>query len=107
VDQLTVTAHPSSDRYVVKVSGELDFYSVRTLREHFSDFDWTRCPDVIVDLRGLEFIDAAGLHELIWIERLSRAAGRRASFIPGSPQTQKIFLIASLLDRFEWVEAPE
>jgi anti-sigma B factor antagonist len=92
--------------HIVKLRGELDLGAAPILREHFVSVPWRSVTRVVVDLRGLTFMDSSGLGELIWIDRKCRgASGKRLAFVPGPPIVQRVFELTGVLGSFEWVEA--
>ena len=74
---LTVLIDDRADPVVIKVDGDLDSYSAGRVREAFSDA--TGQPTIIIDIRGVPFLDSAGLGALVGgIRRIREAGGEVA-----------------------------
>ncbi|WP_316685463.1 STAS domain-containing protein [Streptomyces sp. ST1015] len=74
----------SSGRFtVVEVTGEIDLATADLLAEHLDAASRRKTPDVLVDLRRVEFFDCSGLRALCRAEERARrrpaAAGRRGA----------------------------
>lgn len=104
---LQIRATRSENRYLLSLEGELDLLAVDVLRGHFETLAWANFPRLVVDLRGLTFIDSTGLGEVVWILRKARAAGKKLEMIPGPSSVQRVFGLAGILDMFEWIEPPD
>ena len=61
---------------------------------------------MVVDLRGLGFMDSSGLRALaVAAQRLQRA-GRRFVLVPGAAQVMRVFDITRMRERLEFVADP-
>ena len=84
------------DVAIVKPHGELDLATVETLRGALDGIEDAR--RLVLDLRGLTFIDSTGLHVLVALdERAQRDGFQLAIVAPAAPADQAIQL--SGLDR--------
>ena len=92
------------DEVVVAPAGELDLASAalleRELRELPGDVE-----RVVVDLRGVEFIDSTGLRLLLSVRNDAKRARRRLNVVPGPPRVQRIFELTATRGLFDWAEA--
>jgi anti-sigma B factor antagonist len=82
---------------VVAVFGELDIASSAALetelergRDH---------KQLIVDLRGVDFIDSTGIGVLIRAHQRAEASGRRFAVVRGGGQVQRVLSLTGLADR--------
>jgi anti-sigma B factor antagonist len=87
----------------VALHGELDF-------EHAYTFDAQLCaveaehPDrVVLDLRGLTFLDSCGLSRLLAARRRARRARHRLVLVRGSAAVQRLFALTAVDEAFEIV----
>jgi anti-sigma B factor antagonist len=87
---------------VLMVHGELDIATSPLLDEALTRARDTDATSIVVDLRGLSFIDSTGLHVLV---RHARAEGGRARvrLTKGSPQTQRLFQLSGVLEQLPFV----
>ncbi len=62
---------------------------------------------VVLDLRGLEFMDSSGLRLVVLVDMKAREAGRRFSLVRGDDTVHRVFEITRMSDRLEFVDSPE
>jgi anti-sigma B factor antagonist len=79
----------------IAAAGELD----RTLEEVERDGP----AHLVLDLRGLSFLDSTGLRSLIAADARGREQGRRVTIIKGPAVVQRVFEITGLEGRLEIV----
>jgi anti-anti-sigma factor len=79
---------------VVTVSGELDVASSQTLEQEFSKLQGTAT--VVVDLRGLTFIDSTGLGVLVRAHQLAKEQNRRFGLVRGNGQVDRLLNLTGL-----------
>ena len=91
----------------LSVRGELDLVSASGLREAVAALDGTPMRHLVVDLRALEFVDAAGLHALAGIDAAARRNGHNASFVRAAPLVHRTFEIVGLADHLVFVDDPD
>jgi anti-sigma B factor antagonist len=63
------------------------------------------CERVVLDLRGVTFMDSSGLHLVVDADAAARSAGWELLLIAGPPPVQRVFEITGLLDRLSFVDA--
>jgi anti-anti-sigma factor len=80
---------------VLALSGELDLAGAPELSAALTDA-MEAGRDLVVDLRGLEFIDSSGLGVLVRFNNAASAAGYRYSLIAGPPQVHRAFVLSGL-----------
>jgi anti-sigma B factor antagonist len=62
---------------------------------------------IVLDLRGLEFMDSTGLHALLRIANSSHDSGRRFALIRGPDQVHRLFELTGLAETLTIVDSPE
>lgn len=92
---------------VLVTSGELDLASSEQLEAAVTEAIAARSRHVIVDLRGLEFIDSVGLSVLIKADRRVRETGGRFGLVRGSGQVQRLLGLTGLASRVPLADTPE
>ena len=89
----------------VAVTGELDILTVpqpdRALRDAQGD-----AGSVLLDLRGLDFIDSSGAHLLLAADRRICAAGGRLVVVRGSEEVDWFFRLIGLDRELDLVSRP-
>ncbi|MGY6026672.1 STAS domain-containing protein [Streptomyces spinosirectus] len=84
---------------VVEVVGEIDLATAEFILEHLDAATGRPCPDVLVDLRGVEFIDCSGLRVLCRGETRAREHGGRLRLVSDGPHVLRLLRGAGLLKR--------
>ncbi|MEU6739156.1 STAS domain-containing protein [Streptosporangium sandarakinum] len=90
---------------VVDVGNRLDVGTVAEVRPRLHEAVDTGQGDLIVDLSGLEMIDATGLGVLVGTHRRAAAAGRRLILRRVPPRVMRV-LAVTRLNRVLTVELP-
>ena len=92
---------------VVQAAGELDLAQADSFSQELARAE-ENAPDVlVVDLRGITFMDSTGLRLLLAAMRRAEAAGRRFVVVRGQEQVRDLFRVARLDDVFELVDEPD
>jgi anti-sigma B factor antagonist len=92
---------------VVAVSGELDLASSPALEEELDRVVASQTPLVVIDLRGLEFMDSTGLSVLIRAHQRAEESGQRFALVRGSQQVQRLLSLTGVAERLTLVDTPE
>ncbi|MEA2479209.1 MAG: anti-sigma factor antagonist [Thermoleophilaceae bacterium] len=99
-----VTSEDRGSAVHMRLSGELDISSATKVEDELARVEPGR-PDVIVlDLRGLDFMDSTGLRLLIAADARAREEGRRLTIVKGPEPVQRVFRITRLEERLELVD---
>jgi anti-sigma B factor antagonist len=93
---------------VVAPTGELDLSGAAILEDELERLAAEpELATVVLDLRGLEFMDSSGLRLVVMADMRAREAGRRFALIRGGDTVHRVFDITRMSERLEFVEAPE
>ena len=85
---------------VVEVLGEIDIATADLLAEHLDVATAAQRPDVLVDLRLVEFFDCSGLRVLCRAEARAAGQGGRLRVVCDVPRILRLLRAAGLLGRF-------
>lgn len=97
-----------SDRAItVTLSGELDLLSAPALERALEGLPESDAELIVVDLRGLEFMDSTGLHLLVQAQHKAHGSGRRFALIKGPEQVQRLFDLTGVAENLTIVDSPE
>jgi anti-sigma B factor antagonist len=80
----------------IAVTGELDLATAPLIGDTFHRINSAHPLHVHLDLRGVNFCDAAGLSTFLAADRLMRATGGRLTLIQPSPQIRRLLTITKL-----------
>jgi anti-anti-sigma factor len=97
----------NADRAWVSVGGELDVYAAPRLRSEL-DVVESESPELLVlDLRGLTFIDSSGLAVVLAAHQRAQQGGRRLAVLSaGSDAVESLFRTIRARDHLDVVEDP-
>jgi anti-anti-sigma factor len=90
----------------LKLTGELDLASAEQLRGSLQVAEAARPEVLVIDLRGLSFMDSTGLRELTEAVRRGRQAGRRVVLVKGSKPVDSVLAMTRADAVMETVEDP-
>ncbi len=89
---------------IVSAFGELDMVTVDELDAALRQALNGGC-HLVLDLRGLTFMDSQGLHLIIGWSSLAEKCGVAFKIIQGGPAVRRLFEIVGLLDRLPFVDS--
>jgi len=102
---LDLSHHLRDGRNWLVLVGELDFGSAPQLVAALNAAQRDGRP-IVVDLRGLRFIDSSGLRALLHASRAGLRTGLPLQLIAGSPTVMRVFDLTGTAVHFEWAEVP-
>jgi anti-anti-sigma factor len=94
VPTFAVTTHREGGQLVVVATGELDIATAGAVQDAAAQ----REPDegLVLDLRGLSFLDTSGIQVVIEANRAARDEGFALRILRAAPQVHRVFEIAGL-----------
>jgi anti-sigma B factor antagonist len=93
-------------RVRIAPAGELDMASTPQLEQAFHALRRDGATHLIIDLRGVTFIDSNGLRLALDLDVAARDDGLRLELLPGPPEVQRIFELTGTLDQLPFI-APD
>jgi len=89
----------------VRPTGELDLSGAAVLEAELERLaQEADLATVVLDLRGLEFMDSSGLRLVVVADMRARDAGRRFALIRGDETVHRVFEITRMSDRLDFVD---
>ncbi|MFE9643028.1 STAS domain-containing protein [Streptomyces sp. NPDC006365] len=85
---------------VVVVRGEIDMAATDDLTEHLDAATSRPVPQVLVDLRFVDFLDCSGLRALCRAERRAKERGGSLRLVSDQPRIHRLLRVSGLLSRF-------
>ena len=89
-------------RTIMRLSGDLDIVSADKCVERFDAIRRDRGGDMVVDLRGLTFLDSMGLSALLTAHSVGAESGSSVLFIRGNRTVHRVFQITDTDTRLSW-----
>jgi anti-anti-sigma factor len=90
---------PERDRVRIVPVGEVDLATTPRLAEAIDDLRGSGFDHVVLDLRGVTFIDSTGLRLILELHGVAGTDSLTFELIPGPPAVQRIFEATGTLDR--------
>jgi anti-sigma B factor antagonist len=94
----SVRVEPAREVVWVKPIGELDLASCPELQQRVAELVAVGFEDLIIDLRGLSFLDVTGLCLLLELAGRARAERWRLALVQGDDRIRRIFALTGTLD---------
>ena len=93
---------------IVAPTGELDLSGAAVLEPELDRLAAdAELAGIVLDLRGLEFMDSSGLRLVVLADMQAREAGRRFSLIRGDETVHRVFEITRMSERLDFVDETE
>ncbi len=93
---------------VIAPTGDLDLSGAAILQ---AELDRLAADDdlggLVLDMRGLEFMDSSGLRLVVLADMQARDVGRRFAIVRGDETVHRVFEITRMSDRLDFVDSPE
>jgi anti-sigma B factor antagonist len=98
--QLELDRREDPDGVVVTIHGELDLATMSELEWALHEIEATNPRRILLDLRGLDFMDGSGLSVMMSAARSAAASGHLLVLRRGPHQVQRLFDLTGLSDHF-------
>jgi anti-sigma B factor antagonist len=102
---LDLTTDTDGDTVRIVLSGELDISTAPRVEEELQKLEEGRPATIVLDLRGLEFMDSTGLRVIVSADGRAREEGRTLRLVRGPEAVQRIFRVTRLDERLEIADA--
>jgi anti-sigma B factor antagonist len=91
---------------IIALAGELDLAGAVVLERELERLEPDAVDAVVLDLRGLDFMDSSGLRVIAVQTQRAQDAGRRFALVPGAAQVMRVFDITRMRERLDFVDDP-
>jgi anti-sigma B factor antagonist len=91
--------HSVGERVVVEVTGEIDVASAPALRDRLLALLNRGAPDLVIDLRGVTFIDSTGVGSLLRVYHRQSLLGGALHFVADQSAVLRVFELMALTRR--------
>jgi anti-sigma B factor antagonist len=92
---------------LVSLNGDLDLSTAKRAEQAIEEAEQASPPMLVIDLRGLSFMDSTGLRVVVSADKRATKANRRLVIIQGPAAVRRVFEITRLDERLEIVDTPE
>jgi anti-sigma B factor antagonist len=102
--QLEIERHADSHEVILALRGEVDLASAGQFEQELRGLPEIPPERLVIDLRGLDFMDCAGLSLMIRAQQSADANGYVLALRRGPDQVQRLFQLTGLLDHFTFLD---
>jgi anti-anti-sigma factor len=106
-DQLRVDTKREQDRIVLRLRGELDLASVPLLQSALDAVELEGPSLVLLDLRGLQFMDSTGLRAILAAHERSQQRGHEFAVTRASDQVERLLSITRVSEHLRVLDATD
>ena len=100
-----IDVEPERDSVRVAPVGELDLATVDKLRAEVERLRESGFERMVLDLRGVRFLDSTGLRLVLELDAAARDSGTELLLIRGTAVVQRIFEVTQVAERLRFVDA--
>jgi anti-sigma B factor antagonist len=104
---LRIEVSREQDRVVLSLDGELDLASAPLLESSGEDALRDGSAALVLDLRGLEFIDSTGLRIILALDKRCGELGQTFALVRGSQQVERLMSITRVAEHLRLIASPE
>jgi anti-sigma B factor antagonist len=104
---LSIDVSREVERVVLRLDGELDLASVPLLESEVELATLDDTATIVLDLRGLEFLDSTGLRAILLLDKSSSERGQTFALVRGSPQVQRLMTMTRVDEHLKIIATPE
>ena len=106
MSRLRLSTSVSDGTAVIELEGELDLAGANALEQELATPEAEAARAIVLDLRGVQFMDSSGLRVIAVTLQDAQDRGRRFALVPGAAQVMRVFDITRMRERLEFVEDP-
>ncbi|MGH2703759.1 MAG: STAS domain-containing protein [Actinomycetota bacterium] len=103
MEDLDIGVVQSKDLASITLTGEFDMAAEDRVRKAFEQVESTSPLVLLIDLRGLTFVDSTGLRLLLAAQLRAEDAGRLVGLLRPPDRVHKVFCVAGLHERLSFV----
>jgi anti-anti-sigma factor len=103
---LDLTTETDGTTVRLALEGELDIASVAQVELALARIEADQPSTILLDLRGLAFMDSTGLRIIVAADARAREQGRRLVIVRGPEAIQRILRMTRLDERLELIDDP-
>jgi anti-sigma B factor antagonist len=104
---LRIEVNREGARTMLRLDGELDLASAPLLESEVESALQDDPAAIVLDLRGLEFIDSTGLRMILSLDQRCAEGGQTFALVRGSQQVQRLMNMTRVAEHLKFVTSPE
>lgn len=91
---------------LVTLRGEFDVSTAPKVETAIRRLEEQGAPVIVLDLRGLAFLDSSALRLILEADSRARRDNRRLQVVAGPPEVQRVFRVTLTDSRLDFIEDP-
>lgn len=101
---ISIRSEPNNEERLVTINGELDIATAPRVERALRSIESGSPSRIVVDLRGVRFMDSTGLRVILAADLRARQAGRSLELVRGPDNVHRIFGITGLDQRLNFID---
>jgi anti-sigma B factor antagonist len=97
VHGLGIDSRRQDDEHIIALDGELEMANVAALETELSQVEAGDCRQIVLDLRGLSFLDSTGVHLLMQAHARAEATGRPVALLVDKGPVYRVLDVSGAL----------
>jgi anti-sigma B factor antagonist len=97
--RLAIAVSSDAQGVAVTLDGELDLETAQELDRQLAGIDVTEVTRLLIDLRGVSFMDSTGLSSIVRAHRFAESNGHTLVLRRGSNQVRRLFTLTGMDER--------
>lgn len=106
-ESFRITIREAQGRLILELDGELDLLNAPLLEGALANSGVDQATTVVLDLRGVTFIDSTGLRTIFSARNAARDRGQAFAVTPGSQQVQRLLSVTRLGEHLPTIDSPD
>ena len=98
------TRSEADETLVLAFRGVLDLETAQAVEAAFAAAEEQEAKRLVVDLRGVEFIDSTGLRLIVSADTRTRQNGRMLQFVKGPDRVHRVFRMTLMNERLTFID---
>jgi anti-sigma B factor antagonist len=94
----------AASQATIVATGDLDLESAEDLEREVRQLRGRGVVRVVIDLRGVEFLDSTGLRVLISLRNDAKRQRQELCLVRPAPSVRRVFTLTGTYGLFDWVE---
>jgi anti-sigma B factor antagonist len=105
--EFEIQVESGNGRAVVRLTGEFDLAATEAVENALVSVENGTVHEIVLDLRGITFLDSTGLRTITSADHRAREAGRVLKIVRGPEQVQKLLYVTGMDKILPLVDDPE
>jgi anti-anti-sigma factor len=97
VNGLEIQSGRRGDEQVIALEGELEMANVAAIEAELHRVEAGDCAKIVIDLRGLTFLDSTGIHVLMGAHSRSQCSGRPIALVVDDGPVRRVLDVCGAL----------